>query len=721
MVLKKVLGGLLISAILTNLWPVGQQLGLGQMSIPNEVKAVGIAEYASRGNPSGVFSNSGGFIITNAMLNMRYDEITWPMTHNSFARKGSFTNLSADHNLHIYDRLKYGIRTVEFDIDGHGQLTVFHGAENAGLNSRLEEVKKYARENPRTIVTVRINDTRGEGSNLVERINGRLIDTGLSNDIFNWDDTQEKKNKVFLPSEWPTLKEMIDSGRNVLFIHANKYWDVVDSSAFRGLGRWEYNNPTYNHHFSASKQEDFSLSQSIWSPGNNDRQKNMATSGAMANRTDRLFHIEVTPDDGYGGGSPIHATKNNDGRRLFQIGRQWEGLLPNGRVPNYISIDYFMSQDFAGSATGSHPTRVQPISILDATNRLNIERSGQPYNSVNGFVEFVPHEYESNYVEHVSTTPQVRNEALDATERYKRGYEYMSSTSWNGVIQSDGHWQNLHGFGRLPEHALDGDYFTRWSDSSARDYNDIVIDFGEPKLMSEVAIDWEFPMRRPGYSVWGSNDPIMANEPDGWNDYYIESNNRWTKLGSKTYSEGSNVAWDILKFEQQSYRFFRVTIDDARSNTYPSMWEIKIYGPAQTTTAAIKNQWTKQYLAPRDGGLSYIASDVGDRTTWIIERRSDIGPDIVAIKNKETGHYINLEGMADNLNDNHAKLADVPASFHSTFFRMVQMGDNIFRLESAWGRYPDNRYLNIEDRDWSVQVTEVGETWQSANWIIEYK
>lgn len=719
MILKKVVSELLIGAILTNALPLGQQFGLGEIGQIGQVKAVGLAEQASQGDPSGVFSNNGGFIITNAMLNMTYDKITWPMTHNSFARKGYFTPLSADHNLDIYDQLKYGIRSVEFDIDGHGQLTVFHGAENAGLNSRLEEVKNYASQNPNTIITVRINDTRAEGSDLVERINGRLIDTGLSNYIYNWDDSQAKANKVFLPSQWPTLKEIIDSGRNIMFIHANRYWDVVDSSAYRGLGRGEYNSPRYIHHYAAYFQEDFSLSQSIWSPANNDRQTNVATKGLMAGRTDRLFHIEVTPDEGYGGGSPLHATKNNDGRKLYQIGKQWEGLLPYDRVPNYIAIDYYMSEDLAGSPTGSNPTRVQPISILDATNRLNIERSGQAYNSVNGFVEFEPHEFDPNYIEIVSTTSQVRNEALDATERYKNGYEYMESTSWNGVIQSDRHWENLHGFNRLPEHALDGDYFTRWSDSTERDGNDIVIDFGAPKKMSEIAIAWEYPMRRPGYSVYGSNDPIMANEPDGWNDYYIESNNRWNKLGSKTYSEGSNVAWDILNFNEQAYRFIRVTIDDARRNAYPSMWEIKIYGPVPEVS--IKNQWTNQYLALSNDRLTYVSAEKGDETTWILEDRSTTGDDLVAIKNKATGEYINLEGLLNNPNDNHVKLSNVPATYHSTLFRMEHRGGSTYRFESGWGRFPDNRYLNIEDRDRNIQITEIDDSWQSASWILDFK
>jgi hypothetical protein len=134
-----------------------------------------------------VFNADGGFVITYGMLDKRYNEITFPGTHNSFAGPDwdiiGF-GVCENQNLYVSEQLDLGIRYIELDVENY--LHVAHGCgcrTTYSINQYFNDVKRYAREHPHQVITVRISDLADcDGPPLgnvhaYERINGRLEDS----------------------------------------------------------------------------------------------------------------------------------------------------------------------------------------------------------------------------------------------------------------------------------------------------------------------------------------------------------------------------------------------------------------------------------------------------------------------------------------------------------------------------------------------------------------
>lgn len=663
--------------------------------------------------PYDIYSNDGGFVITNAMLDMTYDQIAWPMTHNSFALKGTFSNLAANQDLTITQQLEHGIRSIEFDIDC--AMNVSHGGQTANLNRRLTEIKNYAAAHPKTIITVRVNDVVSVLGNMFSRMNGRLEDTGLDDYIYNWDASKGKSdsNKFTFPNPWPTLETIIDSGKNVIFISSSDNHDVIDSAAFRGLNHSHVTSPCYSHLYAGTELEHCSEVQQVWSPNNNDRQKNRATSGVLANRNDRLFHLEVTCDNGYTAGSPFFATINNDGRRLYNLAKHWDdNLLPNNRLTNFISIDFYMSRDLPGSLNN----RKQPISIIDACNRLNVERSGYSYQTLPDAKNFEPHENELGYINVLENTT-AETEANSMSDLWSSGYKYLTASPDYGYVQSSD-FKSLAGFHRLPEYALDDDFFTRWSNPSHNGTHSMVMDLGSSKAFSEIAIDWYNTAKRPGYEIYGSNDSSFVSDSTLMSHSTCTSDTGWTLITSSAYESGSSQAWDVSTFNEVNYRYIKIKITDSRHEAFPSIFEIRVMAQKYFK---LRNRWNNHYLVQSGDELTY-SNTVTDHAYWTAEKVA--GTNFVRFKNKATGDYINTENFVDSPTDTHAQVTDIRDTAQSSKWIVEALRypneDTEYRLRSAWTTHVDEVYLNIEDLDGKVQATQTEGFWHSSCWFIEY-
>lgn len=519
------------------------------------------AFFSIRFTPDLIVNEDGGFVITWGMLNTPYNKITFPGTHNSFAGDG-YLGSERNQDLTMPQQLENGIRVFDLDVDMF--IRVRHGSTSRSFDDRLKEVKTYAAAHPYQIITVRINDYQSRSGNMYARINGRIENSGLDDYIYNWDASAKKDsaNRCFIPSPWPTLADMITAGKNVMFIHQSSETghDVVDSSASKGLKFGDYQDPNTFHHYSAKNLEEFSYVQNVWDTSNNGRQSTGAN---------RLFHIEVAPDK-LTAGDRNAATKNNDGRRLYQIAKQYEtDLLPDGRVPYVIAVDYFQNTDVPNL----------PINVVDACNRLNAERLGIDFANSTYSWELYPHEFD--YTKNATTL----NSAL-TTEVNSVYNDFKNSTNLDGH-QSRGDivatsYQRHDDFHKMAEYAVDGDFNTRWAPSNSGSNHVWGIDLGEAKSLSDIAIAWEYSHKIPAYTIYGSNEHSRF-EVD-MNNYDLTNDTAWTQLATHSTKRtiGQNPQqWDVNPVSG-AYRYIKIKITDASQANPPSFWEVKFIEDTKT-------------------------------------------------------------------------------------------------------------------------------------------
>lgn len=414
-----------------------------------------------------VFNADGGFVITYGMLDRRFNEISFPGTHNSYAGVGSNWPLTCkNQGLTIAQQLENGIRYIEFDIND--LLYVCHGACIGHFNERLMEVRDYARNHPGQVITARIADCVGGLGPLESygRVNGRLEDTGLDAYVYNWDPTKAKDDprRCYIPDPWPTLREMINSGKNVIFLHERTIHYVVDEGYCLGAKYGDNGGPAG----SATIQEQFSRYMVYWAP------PQIRQSDAPY----RLFLMEFCADGGdlvNPAGDKESAAKNNDGRRLYQVAKHFEEVLLNdNRAPNFINVDYFRSSN-AGHL---------PIDVVDACNRLNHERFGIDWETSEAFWELYPYEFDDTRKEYVTQLEGIQAE-LDLVVADLKAQRNLDGHEDKGQIVATTYhtpfWDRGYDWKCLPEWAVDNDLWTRWCGSSSGDNHTWGIDLGERK------------------------------------------------------------------------------------------------------------------------------------------------------------------------------------------------------------------------------------------------
>jgi hypothetical protein len=466
-----------------------------------------------------VFNADGGFIITYGMLDKRYNEITFPGTHNSYS---SFYRLPYEpwcrnQYVGISEQMNLGIRYIELDVND--ALNVDHGdcPDGEDILYYFGWIIGYASDHPHQVITVRI-------SGLVEpltaegaywRINERIEQTDLYKYVYNWNPTvpNDDRGRCYIPDPWPTLGEMIDSGKNVMFLHIDA--GVNDETGFMGTDYGDYHvYPSYR----AYDLEDLSKLALKWAP---------------------LAKYQETD------------------------------LFPDDRVVNFIIIDYF--------APWGNP----PINIVDACNRLNFERFGIDWQSSEGCWELYPYEFDDSRVEHISQVSALKAEVEGAIADFHFQIS-LDGHEVNGKIVSTGCQNHKTDWKRLPEWAVDGDFFTRWCGSDNTPGHTWGIDLGESKPIDEIAFAWEYPHHRPGYEVWASNDD--SKFADGISREELVGDDGWTRVvGPMPRSGLDGLLWDIQAFQYtgtSDWRYIKVKVTDTDSNDYPTFIEVRLYGPA---------------------------------------------------------------------------------------------------------------------------------------------
>ncbi|MBI1288962.1 MAG: T9SS type A sorting domain-containing protein [Flavobacteriales bacterium] len=134
----------------------------------------------------------------------RYDQVAYLTTHNSFnAGDDGFNLPNQTHG--VAQQLNDGVRALMLDVyDEGGVATEYHGFSFLGtepLATSLTEIKDFLDANPNEIVTI-------------------LFETYITSDLMDTVITQVGLKPMLyvqsLGEPWPTLQEMIDSGKRLV-------------------------------------------------------------------------------------------------------------------------------------------------------------------------------------------------------------------------------------------------------------------------------------------------------------------------------------------------------------------------------------------------------------------------------------------------------------------------------------------------------------------------
>jgi hypothetical protein len=391
-------------------------------------------------------------------------------------------------------------------------------------------------------------------------MNAKLYEKGLDKYIFNWEASKadNQPGKCYVPDPWPTLREMIESGKNIMFLHHRGYADhgVVDEFYFRGN---VYGDENLYKGYEARNIEALCRLKRVWSPPQ-ERQQDVPY---------HLFLAECDPDWNSNAGNHVAASRNNDGRKHYQLAKHYETeLFHTPRAVNFIIVDYF----------GATACGLLPISVVDACNRLNYERIGSSWENSECFWELYPYEFDNSKVEYLRQIPAITAEVESAAqdvenERPLAGHEIRGeivSTSYDEV----GDWK------RLPEWALDDDFFTNaraaeWDHSYAWG-----VDLGARKNIDEIAISWHDPHGRPRYEVYVSNDDNRF--ADSISQAELNEDIGWTIVLNVADETGSVKPWDKRAFNNIADDGCRYMKIRAFGNPSIAPWidELRLYGPA---------------------------------------------------------------------------------------------------------------------------------------------
>lgn len=134
-----------------------------------------------------------------------YNEVAYLTTHNAYNAEEDGFNLP-NHTYGLTQQLNDGVRALMLDVyDEGGVATVYHGFTWLGtttLESNFNEIKAFLDANPNEVVTLLFETYIP--ANLMDTV---LTQTGLKPLLH----VQE------LGEPWPTLQEMINSGKRLVF------------------------------------------------------------------------------------------------------------------------------------------------------------------------------------------------------------------------------------------------------------------------------------------------------------------------------------------------------------------------------------------------------------------------------------------------------------------------------------------------------------------------
>lgn len=160
--------------------------------------------------------------LDGSICDMRADEVMYAGLHNAMATKEDGFLIGRNHDLELEKALRAGYRAINLDLGKcNGELRLIHGLCALGGRDPEEtfgSIVDFLKVNPTEIVIINIQVVRDEDENedntvalsdiesLVKRVPG----------MFPRMYSHPKRSEP-----WPTLRELRESGKQILFFHYN--------------------------------------------------------------------------------------------------------------------------------------------------------------------------------------------------------------------------------------------------------------------------------------------------------------------------------------------------------------------------------------------------------------------------------------------------------------------------------------------------------------------
>lgn len=513
------------------------------------------------GNKDVIYSKKGRFIQSYDMINSRVSDITFPGTHNSYANDkdatgGGFDTAHENQKLSLKQQLDKGVRWFDMDLgmkDGLGSagLPVYFAHNNGTgggwikMADVLNTIKEYAKNNPEQVIIFEMADV-GKMA-VVDNVGyayGKLREamysTGFNEYVYNMRPKSEKQDNasdVFVNADTinPKLKNMIASGKNILFVPHEKY-SKKDRTFFKEL----HGSGAIRADYQATKIEERSTLTAVWDPNID----------GMSTIPKRFMSLELDPDDGAAAGSQFFASRNNDGRRLYQLAKWYEDRMPDNKHINYFKIDYFSATQIGGNA--EEPAFYD---MVEAVNTLNKDRFNFNINK-DYLVEILPKDIIRNSPAVMSDVNTVVNNAKNHTlERSE--YDHTKGAVWSNNRRRQKQGSTTLQWWCLPEFAFDSDLSTVWATDGT---GELRFNLGARKTFDKIGIAFEYNQAVPGFKIYASND-----------------NRNWDLLHTATKTKNANSAVYWARTGRLSYQYFKIQTTDVDNEARTGIAEIYMY------------------------------------------------------------------------------------------------------------------------------------------------
>ena len=330
---------------------------------------------------SDIYNQSGGFILTYGMLKKRFNEVTLPGTHNAYSTGDHDTNeegyinefpfydcTEQNQGVTMKEQANAGIRYFDLDFSHwYGDWVARHGASSGFLwmDHVVEVMKEIVQANPNTVWAIEVADIRVicdfdvcsddetfwcYGCNedqqkraVLHALLKEIKSQGLSDKVYNWDMFNLINDNTFsvLPAsswlyyprqggQWPTLEQMISSGKNLMIIGAEDHVFQTRKSILH-----TYSNgsaQTFGGIYPATGVEQGAVGVDPL---------NFIMESTFGVGTGALTQLEWGPGDCLAGDKD-RSRQNNGGERVYQLARRVENKLNSIGVPSLftINIDY---------------------------------------------------------------------------------------------------------------------------------------------------------------------------------------------------------------------------------------------------------------------------------------------------------------------------------------------------------------------------------------------
>ncbi|MFN7952523.1 MAG: phosphatidylinositol-specific phospholipase C domain-containing protein [bacterium] len=239
----------------------------------------------------------------------RYDEVTFPSTHNSHANTTEGYTINASQSQTITQQLEGGVRGLELDFwEYDGEIALCHGVcvlANKPAVEGLAEIKTFLDAHPQEVVTIYLDSfvTADQAGSVFEAA-GLLDSASPSSDYLY----------AHPGGEWPTLGELIDAGERLLVFSNDDE---------------ETTHPWYMFKF----RHGFDTTWDTYQLSDLD----CAIDGGSA--TNALFWLNHRLETLVGGGTTALAAQANTNPFLLDKARECAALY--GKTPNFVHVDFY--------------------------------------------------------------------------------------------------------------------------------------------------------------------------------------------------------------------------------------------------------------------------------------------------------------------------------------------------------------------------------------------